>query len=159
MSSNTAMPENAHDLIMERTVDAPRELVWDAWTRPELLKQWFTPAPWKTLDAEIDLRPGGAFRTVMQSPEGQEFPNSNSFLEVVRHERLVWTSALQPGWRPAPKAETLGSISPASSPSRPREGPPGTGPRSCTGASRTGTCTRRWASTKAGARRGTSWWP
>ena len=46
-----------------------------AWTTPEHLKKWFTPAPWTTVDCEIDLRPGGIFRTVMRSPEGQEFPN------------------------------------------------------------------------------------
>jgi uncharacterized protein YndB with AHSA1/START domain len=103
-----AAPDATRDLVIERTVDAPRELVWDAWTRPEMLKQWFTPAPWKTVDAEIDLRPGGIFRTLMQSPEGQEFPNVGTYLEVVKHERLVWTDALLPGWRPAPKAETLG---------------------------------------------------
>ena len=51
------------DLILEREVDVPRESVWAAWTRPELLKKWFTPAPWTTVDCEIDLRPGGIFRT------------------------------------------------------------------------------------------------
>jgi uncharacterized protein YndB with AHSA1/START domain len=106
--TTSASPDAATDLILERSVDAPRELVWDAWTKPELLMQWFTPAPWKTIAAEIDLRPGGIFRAVMQSPEGQDFPNTNSFLEVVKHERLVWTSALQPGWRPSPQADTLG---------------------------------------------------
>ena len=50
----------------------PRELVWKAWTMPEHLKKWFTPAPWQTVECEIDLRPGGIFRTVMRSPEGQD---------------------------------------------------------------------------------------
>jgi uncharacterized protein YndB with AHSA1/START domain len=89
------------DLVLERVVDVPRELVWLAWTSPVHLKKWFTPAPWKTIDCEIDLRPGGAFRTVMQSPEGQTFPNSGCYLEVLTNERLVWTNALGPGFRPA----------------------------------------------------------
>lgn len=94
------------DLIFERTVDVPRELVWAAWTRPEHLKKWFTPAPWTTVDCEIDLRPGGIFRTVMRSPEGQDFPNLGCYLEVVPNEKLVWTSALGPGYRPLIRMST-----------------------------------------------------
>ncbi len=88
------------DLVLERIIDVPRNLVWDAWTKPEHLKKWFTPAPWSTVDCELDLRPGGMFRFVMRSPEGQDFPNLGCFLEVVPKERLVWTSALGPGYRP-----------------------------------------------------------
>lgn len=91
------------DLVLERVVDVSPELVWLAWTRPEHLKHWFTPKPWKTVECEIDLRPGGRFYTVMESPEGQRYPNAGCYLEVIPHERLVWTSALQPGFRPAPR--------------------------------------------------------
>ena len=89
------------DLVLERVVDVPRELVWRAWTEPEHLKKWFTPVPWQTVDCEIDLRPGGLFRTVMRSPEGQEFPNVGCYLEVVRNEKLTWTNALEAGFRPS----------------------------------------------------------
>jgi uncharacterized protein YndB with AHSA1/START domain len=88
------------DLVLERVVDVPRELVWKAWTQPEHIKKWFTPAPWKTIDCEIDLRPGGVFRTVMQSPEGQDFPNIGCYLEIAENEKLVWTNAMLPGFRP-----------------------------------------------------------
>lgn len=88
------------DLTFERTVDVKPELVWAAWTKPEHIVHWFTPAPWKTIHCEIDLRPGGLFRTVMQSPEGQEFPGDGCYLDVVENERLVWTSALGRGYRP-----------------------------------------------------------
>ena len=88
------------DLVLEREVDVPPELVWKAWTTPELIKQWFTPKPWETPEAEVDLRPGGAFRTVMRSPEGEEFDNVGCYLEVVPDEKLSWTSALLPGFRP-----------------------------------------------------------
>ena len=94
-------PDPRLDLVLERVVDVPRELVWAAWTRPEHLRKWFTPAPWTVADCEIDLRPGGIFRTVMRSPEGKEFPNIGCYLEVVPNERLVWTDALLPGYRPA----------------------------------------------------------
>ncbi len=90
------------DLVLERTVDVSPELVWLAWTRPEHLKKWFTPAPWTTAECEIDLRPGGIFRTVMRSPEGKEHENVGCYLEIVPQQRLVWTDALLPGFRPAP---------------------------------------------------------
>lgn len=89
------------DLLFERVIDVPRELVWQAWTRPELLMPWFCPLPWKTVACEIDLRPGGRFYTVMQSPEGQTFPNEGCYLEVIPNEKLVWTNALAPGFRPS----------------------------------------------------------
>lgn len=97
------------DLVLERMVDVPRELVWAAWTKPEHIKKWFTPAPWATVDCEIDLRPGGIFRTVMRSPEGQEFPHVGCYLEIVPSEKLVWTSALGPGYRPIIKTAGTGS--------------------------------------------------
>ncbi|TGM01673.1 SRPBCC family protein [Leptospira jelokensis] len=89
------------DLVLERSVDVPVELVWDAWTKPEQLMQWFCPLPWKTIECEIDLRPGGIFRTVMESPEGMKVPGIGCYLEVVPNKRLTWTSALQPGYRPS----------------------------------------------------------
>jgi uncharacterized protein YndB with AHSA1/START domain len=92
------------DLKLERTVDVAPELVWMAWTNPEYLKQWYTPDPWKTVDAELDVRPGGIFRTTMRSPEGQEFPNLGCYLDIVENRRLVWTDSLEPGFRPASKA-------------------------------------------------------
>jgi uncharacterized protein YndB with AHSA1/START domain len=94
-------PDSELDLVLERVVDVPRELVWQAWTTPEHVMKWFTPAPWTTIECEIDLRPGGIFRTVMRSPEGENFPNVGCYLEVIRNERLVWTVALGPGFRPA----------------------------------------------------------
>jgi uncharacterized protein YndB with AHSA1/START domain len=88
------------DLVLERVVDVTPEEVWRAWTEPELLKQWFTPAPWRTAHVEVDLRPGGIFRTVMRGPEGEEFDGTGCYLEIVENRRLVWTCALGPGYRP-----------------------------------------------------------
>lgn len=88
------------DLMLERIIDVPRELVWRAWTQPEHLKRWFVPAPWTITECEIDLRPGGVCRTVMRSPEGKEFPNVGCYLEIVEKERLVFTDALGAGFRP-----------------------------------------------------------
>ncbi len=88
------------DLVLERIVDVPVELVWKAWTRPEHLTKWFTPAPWKTTECTIDLRPGGLFHTMMQSPEGQSFPCDGCYLEIIPNKKLVWTDSLGPDFRP-----------------------------------------------------------
>ncbi len=94
-------PDPRLDLVLERVIDVPPNLVWTAWTKPEHVSKWFTPAPWTIADCEIDLRPGGMFRTVMRSPDGKEFPNVGCYLEVVPIERLVFTDALLPGYRPS----------------------------------------------------------
>jgi uncharacterized protein YndB with AHSA1/START domain len=92
----------ALDLVLERVVDVRPELVWRAWTEPEHLKRWFTPAPWTTVDCRIDLRPGGIFSTTMRSPDGEVMPPSaGCYLEIVKERRLVWTDALGPGYRPS----------------------------------------------------------
>ena len=93
-------PDPRFDLMFERIVDVTPAQVWAAWTIPVHIKEWFTPAPWKTVDCELDLRPGGIFRTVMRSPEGQEFLNIGCYLEIIPNEKLVWTNALDPGYRP-----------------------------------------------------------
>ncbi|MCB8829731.1 SRPBCC domain-containing protein, partial [Escherichia coli] len=82
------------DLVLERDLDVPVELVWRAWTTPEHLRQWFAPKPWTITACDIDLRPGGTVNFTMRSPDGQEYPNTHCYLEVKPHERLVITDAL-----------------------------------------------------------------
>jgi uncharacterized protein YndB with AHSA1/START domain len=89
------------DLVLERIVDIPVELVWKAYTTPELITKWFTPAPWKTTVCTIDLRPGGLFHTIMESPEGESFPSNGCYLEIIPNKKLVWTDALVSDFRPA----------------------------------------------------------
>lgn len=96
-------PVDERELTLTRLINAPREKVFRAWTEPELLKQWFTPAPWKTTHAENDVRPGGSSLIVMQSPEGQEFPNRGVYLEVTKNERIVATDAFTSAWEPSDK--------------------------------------------------------
>lgn len=91
----------ALDLVLERDIDVPQALVWKMWTEPEHVKRWFAPAPWTISECDIDLRPGGQFYTVMRSPEGQSFPNLGCYLEIVPNEKLVFTNALAPGYRPS----------------------------------------------------------
>jgi uncharacterized protein YndB with AHSA1/START domain len=106
MPSTAAKPipsDSETDLILSRTVDVLRAKMWKGLTDPALLKQWFAPAPWKIADVTLDLRPGGLFKMTMRSPEGEDFPHSGCVLEVVPNEKLVWTDALGPGYRPSEK--------------------------------------------------------
>lgn len=88
------------DLKFERIVALTPAELYAGWTTPSLLTQWFTPHPWKTIDAAVDLRPGGKFYTVMQSPEGQSFPNTGCYLELIKDQKIVWTSALDEDFKP-----------------------------------------------------------
>src|SRR5690242_1512147 len=94
------------DLVLERVVNFKPEIIWKAWTRPEHLKRWFVPEPWTIAECEVDLKPGGIFKTVMQSPEGQRFPNLGCFLEIVENKKLVWTDLLLPGFRPVDQVQS-----------------------------------------------------
>jgi uncharacterized protein YndB with AHSA1/START domain len=89
------------DLVLERHADVSPAQVWKAWTTPEHLMKWLAPRPWTITECEVDLRPGGQLKFVMRSPERQLYPNLCCFLEVVPNQRLVWTDALLPGYRPA----------------------------------------------------------
>lgn len=89
------------DLVLERVVDVPPELLFKAWTTPKHLMPWFCPKPYATVACEIDLRPGGQFFAQMVDPDGNKLPTEpGCYLEVVPNRKLVWTSALGPGYRP-----------------------------------------------------------
>lgn len=90
------------DFAIERFIDAPPRLVWEALTRPEHLKEWYMPKPWgRVARVEMDVRPGGIFSIDIAVGDAPDSPNLGCFLDVVPMERLVWTSMLFPGYRPA----------------------------------------------------------
>jgi uncharacterized protein YndB with AHSA1/START domain len=91
----------AQDLVISRRLQAPRAALWRSWTDPRLLAEWWCPKPWTTEVRAFDLRPGGAFHTVMRGPDGGLSDNPGSFLEVAAQRRIVFTSMLTAGWRPA----------------------------------------------------------
>lgn len=100
-TNQTQVTDPARDLLLERVVPVVPELVLAAWTDPERIVQWFSPAPWRTTDAEVDLRPGGIFRTRMESPDGDIVNDeSGCVIEFVPGERFVFTGAMGPGFRP-----------------------------------------------------------
>ena len=99
----TSTDTAAHELVLTRLIDVPREKLFRCWVEPALIVQWFTPPPWKTVAAEIDLRPGGSSLVTMQGPDGQQMPNRGVYLEVVPNERLVFTDAYTSAWVPSAK--------------------------------------------------------
>ena len=99
-----------HELVLTRLIDVPRHKLFRAWTEPDLMVQWFAPAPWSTARAEIDLRPGGRSFVVMRDPEGKEYPSDGVYLEVVPDEKIVFTDAYSAGWVPADKPFFTGIV-------------------------------------------------
>ena len=93
------------DLFIERVVDVPAELIWKGWTEPEYIVKWFCPKPYVVTKCEVDLRPGGIFRTDMKGPDMPESPCSGCILEVEKNKKFVWTSALEENFRPTPIPE------------------------------------------------------
>jgi uncharacterized protein YndB with AHSA1/START domain len=81
------------ELVITRIFDAPRELVWKAWTDPELVKRWWGPKGFTTPVSKIDLRVGGVYLYCMRSPEGQDFWGTGVYREIVEPERIVYTDS------------------------------------------------------------------
>jgi uncharacterized protein YndB with AHSA1/START domain len=86
-------------LVLSRTFDAPRRLVFEAWTKAEHVARWFTPRPLTTSECVVDFRPGGRFRVVMRMPDGAEHPMEGTFTEAVPPERLGFAGVLNDGNR------------------------------------------------------------
>ncbi len=88
-------------LRLVRDVPISPEQCFEGWTVPERLMPWFCPRPWRVVDCVVDLRPGGAFGTTMQSPEGVNMLNEpGCYLAVEAPHRLVWTNLLGPDFKP-----------------------------------------------------------
>ncbi|TJY70321.1 polyketide cyclase [Arthrobacter sp. CAU 1506] len=90
------------DLTVSRIIKAPRSAIWNAWADPTSFEQWWVPAPQVCRVREMDLRPGGAFRTEISEGGGAFAPHiTGCFLAIDELERIVFTDALVSGWRPA----------------------------------------------------------
>jgi uncharacterized protein YndB with AHSA1/START domain len=93
MATGNVMANKEQELVLTRVIDAPRELVFKAWTDPKQVAQWWGPRGFSNPVCELDLRPGGAIRIHMRGPDGTVYPMTGVFNEVVEPERLVFTSA------------------------------------------------------------------
>jgi uncharacterized protein YndB with AHSA1/START domain len=103
-------PASDRELVLCRLINAPAAKLYQAWTEPALLKQWFAPKPWGISRVENDVRSGGKSLTVMKSPDGQEFPNAGIYLEVIPNKKLVFTDAFTSTWEPSQKPFMVGTV-------------------------------------------------
>jgi uncharacterized protein YndB with AHSA1/START domain len=88
------------DLTFTRTISAPRSLLWECWTTPAHVKNFFVPKPHSIEECEIDLRVGGRFNTVF-NVDGKAKENKGVYLEIIEGKRLVFTDTYSEGWKPA----------------------------------------------------------
>ncbi len=96
------------EIAMTRVFDAPRELVFDAWTRPELIRRWMLGPPgWSMPVCEVDLRVGGTYRFVWRSPEGKDMGMGGVYREIMPPERIVTTEAFDEDWTGGETLNTL----------------------------------------------------
>ena len=79
------------EFVITRVFDAPREIVFEAWTEPRQVARWWGPKDFTNPVCEMDVRPGGAYRIVMRGPDGVDYPNTGVYREVAPPERLVMT--------------------------------------------------------------------
>lgn len=101
----TASPHPELDLTVSRIIKAPRAAVWSAWADPANFEKWWVPAPERCRVRDMELHPGGAFRTEISQDGGSFAPHiTGCFLAVDDLERIVFTDALMGGWRPAETA-------------------------------------------------------
>jgi uncharacterized protein YndB with AHSA1/START domain len=95
------------EIVMRRVFDAPRSLVFDAWTKPELLKRWLgVRGGWSMVVCEVDLRVGGAYRFVWRGPDGAEMGMGGVYREIAPPERLVATESFDDQWYPGEALDT-----------------------------------------------------
>jgi uncharacterized protein YndB with AHSA1/START domain len=87
------MKLSEQDLLITRVFDAPRELVWKAWTDPQQVKRWWGPKNFTTPFAKIDLRVGGVSLTCMRSPDGKDYWSTGVYREIIKPERIVCTDS------------------------------------------------------------------
>src|ERR1700738_4228939 len=95
------------EIVIKRTLDAPRELVFAVWTDPKHLPHWYGPNGFTTTIHEMNVTPGGVWRLTMRGPAGRDHHNTPVFSEVVKPERLVYRHVIEPGTEPATHQTTV----------------------------------------------------
>lgn len=88
---------NDAELYITRTFAAPRELVWQAWTEPKHIMQWWGPSGFTNTECSTEVRVGGRFRLVMQAPNGDSYPCTGIYREIHAPERIVYDSTADEG--------------------------------------------------------------
>jgi uncharacterized protein YndB with AHSA1/START domain len=93
--------------VTTRIFDAPRDLVFEAWTTPEHLSQWWGPKGFTNTFQEFDMRPGGTWQFIMHGPDGVDYQNKSVFVEIVKPERIVFQHVSGPKFQVTATFEDL----------------------------------------------------
>lgn len=102
MPNQTQLKSDTADreLSITRLINAPRELVWEAWTKPEHVKNWWGPIGFTNTIHEMNVKAGGVWRLTMHGPDGRDYPNKIVFIEVIEPELLVYRHSGDEGTEP-----------------------------------------------------------
>lgn len=112
-STHLTIPNTELDLVLTRTLNAAPAKAYRCWTEPALITQWFTPPPWTTPHAVMDVRAGGLSHITMRGPANEDgspapdVPNAAIYLTVIPNERLISTNAFGAGFTPVPIKNAL----------------------------------------------------
>lgn len=93
-SAAATFPRPDREMVLTRVLDAPRDLVWKAWTDPAHVARWWGPRGFTLPVCEMDFRPGGAYRYVMRGPDGKDYPFHGVYREIAPPSRIVFTAVL-----------------------------------------------------------------
>jgi uncharacterized protein YndB with AHSA1/START domain len=107
-SKNNIATTASREMTATRVFDAPRELVFDAWTDPVHISKWWGPAGFTTTTVKMDVRPGGVWEHVMHGPDGTDYESKIVYVELTRPERVVYDHVLEPLFRSTTTLEDLG---------------------------------------------------
>ena len=91
--NNAAQKSSDREIVISRVLDAPRELVWNAFTDPEQVAKWWGPDGFTTTIERMEVQPGGTWKHIMHGPDGKDYPNKSIFKEIVKNERIVYGHA------------------------------------------------------------------
>jgi uncharacterized protein YndB with AHSA1/START domain len=94
--SDSAADTSDREIVVTRVLDAPRALVFKAWTDPKHLAHWWGPNGFSITTYEMEFKPGGVWRSVMHGPDGRDYQNEQVYVEIVEPERLVYNHASDP---------------------------------------------------------------
>ena len=99
-----------YDVTIDRTFEAPRERVWEAWTDPDQVAQWWGPEGFTVPRCELEVRPGGRYHIDMEAPDGTVYPDAGEYLDVDESERLVMVSRVFEDEDGIPQLETRSTV-------------------------------------------------
>jgi len=96
---NVKSKTSDREILMSRTFNAPVALIWEVWTKPEHIANWWGPNGFTNTINTMDIRPGGEWDLVMHGPDGKDYKNKSIFKEIVKHKKIVYDHVSYPPFR------------------------------------------------------------